>query len=228
MYEKQNPLVALPVSNHAIPLPQETTSSKTASSDFIQTSEGGRNLSDEYLLEAFKTGNHDALSVLFKRYHGMVFRVCLKILRDRSEAEDVLQDVFLGMFRVAEKFDAAKGSAKAWILQYAYHRSLDRKRYLDLRKRYTQPQIYELDALESYCSPNSSNGLTSEELASMVQQCLESLSPEQRDTLKLACFQGFSLVEIAGQMNRSLVSVQHYYYRGLKKLKDFLQNGSGA
>lgn len=212
------------MSDQVIGLPRVATSSETGCADFRQGSGQVQHLSDESLLEELKKRNHEALSILFKRYHGMVFRVCRKILRDRNEAEDVLQDVFMEIYRVVEKFNPAKGSGKAWILQYAYHRSLDRKRYLELRRKYHRPQIFHLDALESWHCPSGSNGLTTEEFACTVQEWLEALSREQRETLKLACFQGLSLPQIAKQSGKSLMSVQNNYYRGLKKLRAFLKD----
>src|SRR5258707_6691649 len=97
-------------------------------------------LSDEALMLHLSAGHHDALAVLFDRYHRLVMNVALRILRDSNEAEDLMQSVFLEIFRSAAQFDAAKGTTKIWILQYAYHRSFNRRQYLNLRWRYERPQ----------------------------------------------------------------------------------------
>ena len=89
---------------------------------------------DEELMEELKRGRQEALGLLFDRYYRLVFSVALKILRDRGEAEDLMQEVFIEIYRRIEVFNPAKGSAKTWILQYAYHRSLNRQKYLALRK----------------------------------------------------------------------------------------------
>ena len=213
------------MNDQAISLPKQSTSIDGHAADSRLRL---NRFSDEALIEQLKQGNHDAFALLFARYHRLVHKVCFKILHDPSEAEDLVQDVFFEIYRVAAKFNSAKGSAKSWILQYAYHRSLNRRRYLELRKMYGQDQISQLDVLESYYSPNDGNSLCSEELAYMLQQGLETLGREQRETLELACFQGASLGEIAKQTGKSLVSVQHYYYRGLKKLREFLQGHTGS
>ena len=177
-----------------------------------------RELSDEELMECLKLGHHDALALLFDRYHRLVLSVALDILHDRGEAEDLMQDVFFEIFRVVESFDATKGSAKTWILQYAYHRSLNRRHYLNLRRFYDREQMTELDAIASNHSVEW-NGLTLHEWTRVIEQALGTLNEKQKMTLDRACFQGLSLSEIAVQMKESLPNVRHYYYRGLKKLR---------
>src|SRR5260221_288082 len=89
-----------------------------------------RALSDEELMRHASVGHHDAITVLFDRYHLLVFDVAVRIVRDPAEAEDVVQNVFLDVFRAMANFDSRKGILKVWILQYAYHRALHRKRHL--------------------------------------------------------------------------------------------------
>jgi RNA polymerase sigma-70 factor (ECF subfamily) len=72
-----------------------------------------------------RQGNPDALLILFDRFYRLILKVALRILRDAGEAEDLMQDVFLEIFGKADQFDPAKGSVRTWILQYAYHRSLN-------------------------------------------------------------------------------------------------------
>src|SRR5215831_1364385 len=89
--------------------------------------------SDTKLLELFRKGSKESMDVLYGRYRRLILSVGWKILRDHSEAEDVLHDIFLEICRRAELFDAKRGALKMWFLQYAYSRSLDRKKYLALR-----------------------------------------------------------------------------------------------
>src|ERR1700730_13018876 len=89
-----------------------------------------RQLSDEELMRRASAGHHDAITVLFDRYHLLVFDVAVRIVRDPAEAEDVVQNVFLDVFRAMANFDSRKGILKVWVLQYAYHRALHRKRHL--------------------------------------------------------------------------------------------------
>lgn len=187
-----------------------------------------KRLSDEELMERLKQGHQDALALLFDRYYRLVLSVALKILRDPGEAEDLMQEVFLEIYRNAGAFDPQKGAAKTWLLQYAYHRSLNRRQYLNVRRYYDQRQIAELEATEPHYSLNGRDGLTDQERARVITQALSTLNEKQRRTLELACFQGLLLSEIAERMKESLPNVRHHYYRGLKKLKAFLQDQPGG
>ncbi len=91
--------------------------------------EGGiARAADEDLIELLRGGSDEALTVLFDRYHRLVFHVALRIVRDPGEAEDVVQTVFLSIFRAATNFDRRKGLVRVWLLQYAYHRAMQNSR----------------------------------------------------------------------------------------------------
>jgi len=186
------------------------------------------NLSDEDVMERLRKGDPDALPFLFDRFYRLVLRIASRILRDPGEAEDVMQEVFLEIFNRAAQFDSAKGSAKTWILQYAYHRSLSRRQYLALRNFYDRRQVGERQISES-CSPDLSwRGLTVQEWRRVIEQGLATLNEKQRKTIELACFQGLLLSEIAERTKESLPNVRHYYYRGLEGLRKFMQAGAGG
>lgn len=178
---------------------------------------------DEELMEELKRGRQDALSFLFDRYYRLVFSVALKILHDRGEAEDLMQEVFIEIYRRIEIFNPAKGSAKTWILQYAYHRSLNRRKYLALRNFYDRTEETDLESYEFAHSMSEWNGLTYQEWGQMIEKGLQTLSERERRTLDLTYFQGFQLKDIAVQLGEPLSNVRNHYYRGLKKLRAFLQ-----
>ncbi len=182
--------------------------------------------SDEELMDQLKLGHADALSVLFDRHYRLVFSVALRILHDRGEAEDLMQDVFLEIYGKVRDFNPVRGSAKTWILQYAYHRSLNRRKYLNLRNFYDSQQGSEMDLLNIPASPNGWNGLTYRDWARVIQKGLETLNEKERKTLDLSCFQGLVLKEIAEHLEEPLPNVRNHYYRGLRKLRDFLQDRS--
>src|SRR5438128_1258379 len=181
------------------------------------------NLSDEGVMEQLRQGHPDALLILFDRFHRLVLNVALRILRDRGEAEDLMQDVFLEIFNKADQFDPAKGSPKTWILQYAYHRSLNRRQYLSLRKFYDRHEISEQQISDSNSPEVSWRGLTFQEWRRVLEQGLATLPEKQRKTLELACFQGLLLSEIADRTKESLPNVRHHYYRGLDGLRKVLR-----
>jgi RNA polymerase sigma-70 factor (ECF subfamily) len=186
------------------------------------------NLSDEDVMEQLRQGHPDALPILFDRFYRLVLKVALRILRDPGEAEDLMQDVFFEIFNKASQFDPAKGSTKTWILQYAYHRSLNRRQYLTLRNFYDRHQMTELAVSESNSPDGSWRGLTFQEWTRVIQQGLATLNEHQRKTLELACFNGLLLSEIAARTKESLPNVRHHYYRGLEGLRKFLQAQPGS
>src|SRR4029453_8136839 len=134
---------------------------------------------------------------LFDRFYRLVLKIALRILRDSGEAEDLMQDVFFEILNKAGQFDPAKGSAKTWILQYAYHRSLNRRQYLALRSFYDRHQITEREVSESNSPDVLWRGLTFREWGRVIEQGLATLNAKQRKTLELACFEGLLLSEIA-------------------------------
>ena len=182
-----------------------------------------KDLSDEELMTQVRQGHPDALLILFDRFYRLVLRVALRILRDPGEAEDLMQDVFFEIFNKADQFDAARGSTKTWILQYAYHRSLNRRQYLALRNFYNRHETAELEMSESDSLNASWRGLTFQEWRRILDEGLGTLNEKQRKTLELACFQGLLLSEIAERTKEPLANVRHHYYRGLEGLRKFIQ-----
>lgn len=182
-------------------------------------------LRDEEVVECLKAGNDDALAVLFDRYERLVLSVASKILRDRGEAEDVTQNVFLEIYRAVGQFDAAKGSTRGWILQYAYHRSLNRRQQLLVRSHYRQDSLGVGDDLVMAMPRWGS--LRQGEVRRFILQALGTLNTEQRQTIELVCFEGLSMKEIADQSGETLANVRHHYYRGLEKLRKLLTEKPG-
>ena len=182
-------------------------------------------LTDDEVMASLKAGAHDALAILFDHYHRLVFSIALRIVRDAGEAEDVTQIVFLDVFRAAAQFDASKGTTRVWLLQYAYHRALGRKRHLNVRNFYDLEPDAQTAGLP-LTSERTPFGLSPVELRDLLEKGLASLAPAQRNVIQLASFEGLSMREIAEQTGESLVNVRHHYYRGLRKLRGFVEHPS--
>jgi RNA polymerase sigma-70 factor, ECF subfamily len=84
-------------------------------------------MDDNQLIMSLKDGHNDALVVLFDRYHRVVFSIAFGIVHDRGEAEEVLQTVFLDIFRLAMSLDTTKETARMWLVQHAYDCAISRK-----------------------------------------------------------------------------------------------------
>jgi RNA polymerase sigma-70 factor (ECF subfamily) len=182
-------------------------------------------LDDAQLMASLQAGCIDVLTVLFDRYHRLIYSITLKILRDPGEAEDVLQNVFLDIFRAMAQFDPAKGTTKGWLLQYAYHRAINRRKYLCARGFYSQVSFE--DAAPVLPESDSALGkFAPAELELLLKKGLATLSEPQRRVIELASYEGFTMKEIADKTRESLVNVRHHYYRGLGKLRAFILGAS--
>lgn len=181
-----------------------------------------KDLNDDEVMARLKVGCDDALAVLFDRYYRLVLSIALKIVRDSGEAEDVMQTVFLEIFKSAAQFDPSKGTTKVWILQYAYHRAINRRQHLNARKFYTQEDLEEVENRVLETAP-SLGGFTHPELKHLLQQGLRTLNGSQKRVVKLASYNGLSMQEIADKTGDSLSNVRHHYYRGLQKLRSFVR-----
>jgi RNA polymerase sigma-70 factor (ECF subfamily) len=177
-------------------------------------------LPDDALMKFVKEGHTDALAVLFNRYRRLVLSVAWQILRDHGEAEDLVQSVFLEILQSAAKFDSAKGTAKTWILQYAYHRSFNRKKYLHLRGIVNCPkQFIPAHGTAVSCCDSSFELAESERF---VQEALASLNCRQRRVLELAFYEGLSMREAAEITGQSFDTVRHHFYRAIGNLRSMI------
>jgi RNA polymerase sigma-70 factor, ECF subfamily len=177
-------------------------------------------LSDEQLMACLQQGQNDALAILFDRYQKLVLSIALKIVRDPGEAEDVTQTVFLDVYRAVAQFDPNKGNTKVWLMQYAYHRAINRRQHLQGREFYKNTELEEVDAkpLEAHAT----FGLSSSETKELVRQSMAALSDQQKSVIEMACYDGLTMREIAERNGDSFVNVRHHYYRGLRKLRSLI------
>ena len=176
-------------------------------------------LNDEQIMKAVQEGDGDAFAVLFDRYHRLVLVTALKIVKDVAEAEEVTQNVFFEIYRVADKFDAAKGSLKVWLLQYAYHRSMNRRNYLLLRQFYNRAQLADANWTDEMPAGPQ---LFGQEIARAVKEALATLNDTQRRTIEMVFFGGLTLRDVAEKTGESLSNARNHYYRGLEKLRGCL------
>jgi RNA polymerase sigma-70 factor (ECF subfamily) len=178
-------------------------------------------ISDEALMVRTCDGSREALATLFRRYARLVRTVAMRILRDDSEADDLLQDLFLFVHRNCSLFDSSKAAVRSWIVQMTYHRAIDRRRYLNSRHFYTHLDLDGVTDLPASRSENRENEVLFGHLVgnTTVQGLLENLTEDQRNTLSLHFFEGYTFDEIAEKLDQSLGNIRNHYYRGLDKLR---------
>jgi len=175
-------------------------------------------LTDEAAIARLQAQDSSALNLLFDRYARLVLSIALRILRDHGEAEEVVQDVFFYVYQKASLFDPARGTGKAWIVQIAFHRALDRKAHLSRRGFYVGTDIDPLhDTLLGHSDLEQEVGSGMNRVH--LERAFEDLPEIQRRTLNLFYFQGLELREISERLNEPLGNVRHHFYRGLEKLR---------
>jgi RNA polymerase sigma-70 factor, ECF subfamily len=183
---------------------------------------------DAELIQGLTSGEDDALAVIVDRYQRLVFGIAVRIVKDEGEAEDVVQIVFLDVFRNAAQFDPSRGTLKMWVLQYAYSRSVNRRRHLMRRQFYSRLELEELDPTSISGGSIRSKELAPVEAARLVEEALSNLTPAQRKAVELVYFEGLKFPEAAKQTGETLEAVRHHYYRGLMKIREIIQSPRGA
>jgi RNA polymerase sigma-70 factor (ECF subfamily) len=175
---------------------------------------------DDTLLMRLKSGDREALGVLFVRYARLVMSVGMRVLHDVTESEDLVHDVFILLLNKVELFDPKRGSARAWLAKISYHQALDRRSYLTRRSFYDTRNGSDDGFAATMGDSRSEIELV--ELTywqSVLQQAFDSLSADQRVTIQLHFFEGLSIEEISKLLETSQVNVRNHYYRGLARLR---------
>jgi RNA polymerase sigma-70 factor, ECF subfamily len=209
----------------ALRLPHEDENS----SDVAGSSSPAPSPSDEVLMREICHGSKEALSLLFRRYARVVRGVAYKVLRDTSEADDLLQEIFLLVHRLCGTFNSSKGPARFWILQMTYRRAISRRRYLTSRHFYTHLDLEQAENQLGDLPARSGRNEDSIDGALDQRQALErwfaELSESQRQTLHLFFFDGYTFEEIAGKLGQTVGNARNHYYRGLDKLRKQISAG---
>ena len=166
---------------------------------------------DLRLVARLRAGDQQALSVLYDRYSSVVYGVALRILQDTGAAEDLLQDIFLQLWRKPDAFDSSRGSLGAWLAVIARNRSIDR-----LRQRRPESDI-------ENCVIASGTDLRDETERSLVIEkvrvVMNEMSPDQRTAMELAFFEGLTHTEIAEKTGEPLGTIKTRIRSGLQMLR---------
>ena len=176
---------------------------------------------DEVLIADVQRGDRDALALLFRRYARPVRNIGQRILRDKAEADDLIQEVFLYIHRKSAVFDSTKGTARSWILQVAYTQALLRRRRLKSNGFYASvitDNVAE-DGHQSAQVAHYDNTVEGFFGRNGWKKVWDGLTECQRETLRLHFYEGCTFAEIAERLGQSYVNIRHHYYRGLEKLR---------
>ncbi|MBV8865318.1 MAG: sigma-70 family RNA polymerase sigma factor [Acidobacteriaceae bacterium] len=158
----------------------------------------------------------NGVDFLFNRYSRLVLGIAYRILGDSNEAEDVVQEVFLYLHQKPQLFDPSRGSVKAWIIQIALSRALDRKVYLARRGFYGAANV---DSLHLPQETDLEQQIAAKLNRKHLERAFSDLTEMQRRTIEFFYFEGLELREISKQLRKPLGTVRHHLYRGLSRLR---------
>lgn len=180
---------------------------------------------DSALVERMMAGDESALAALYDRYAGMLYAMLVRILKDTHAAEEVLQDLFLQLWRNAAQFDVNRGSLPAWLLVIGRNRALSRLRSRSRREVF--PGDTEGFSIEAVPSPgNLEDEAARTQLIERLRAVMATLPPEQREAVELAYFEGMTQTEIARRTGSPLGTVKSRVRAAMQSLKQFFDDES--
>ena len=165
-----------------------------------------------------------AFEELYDRHSRLVYALVLRILQQATTAEEVVQDVFLQLWRNTAQYDGSRGPFVPWLLAIARNRALDQLRLKSERQRRREDQTDELPPVVA--TPDFEGLLDEKRRATRVRELMNSLNPQQRRAIELAYFEGLSHSEIANALKEPLGTVKSWIRNGLLRLKEGLQTAS--
>lgn len=165
-----------------------------------------------------------AFEELYDRHSRLVYALVLRILQQAPTAEEVVQDVFLQLWRNTAQYDGSRGPFVPWLLAIARNRALDQLRLKSERQRRREEQTDELPPVVAI--PDLEGSLDEKRRATRVRELMNSLHPQQRRAIELAYFEGLSHSEIANALKEPLGTVKSWIRNGLLRLKEGLQTAS--
>lgn len=175
---------------------------------------------DQELLGRIAKRDEGALTKLYDRHSGAALAAAARVLGDRAEAEDVLQEVFVRVWDRAAEFDVARGSVAAWLMGSIRNASIDRLRRKDAFHR-------ALEGAAALPRPDGGPQELPEDLR-RVKAAVEALSEEQRKPIELAYFEGLTQTEIAARLGQPLGTVKTRMRLGMQKLRAALAGFEGG
>jgi RNA polymerase sigma-70 factor, ECF subfamily len=192
-----------------IPLTQETAEPSEREQDWTA------------LVARIASGDQQAMSLLYNGTNRLIFGLILRILGDRSMAEEVLLDVYAQVWRQAERYDTSRGAPLGWITTIARSRAIDRLR--SERHNLQQDELNEATTSEPARASNPETATAMSEMREIVKAALDGLPPEQREVIELSYYSGFTQTEIAERLGQPLGTIKTRTRLGMIKLREVLR-----
>lgn len=167
-------------------------------------------------------GEKNALEDIYRATRLKLFGICLRILGDRKEAEDALQDVYINLWQRADRYDPERASPISWLATFARNRAIDRLRRGKVRGGAVP--VEEADPIADE-APLADTMLIDAERSARIHHCLETLEEKQSENIRTAFFGGQTYAELANSAGVPLGTMKSWIRRGLLKLKTCLEAG---
>jgi RNA polymerase sigma-70 factor, ECF subfamily len=185
-----------------------------------------RNLADEEMMPLVQAGDPRAFELLYDRHGGAAFSLAYRMVGNRTSAEDITQEAFLSIWRSRLRYDQARGSVRTWVLGIVHNRAIDalRRSVVHDRRRETMDGVEERFESRDRTDVEAAR----REEARSVRSALATLPDDQRRTIELAYFAGFSHSQIAELLDEPVGTVKGRMRLGLEKLRRQLAEGLAA
>jgi RNA polymerase sigma-70 factor (ECF subfamily) len=174
------------------------------------------------LLTAMARGDKTALARLYDSLARPLYSLAFRVTNDATEAQDIIQDVFLQLWQKAAAYDSGRGSVFSWAATLTRNRAIDRVRLRSRRAELLAASAAELQPAAPAGDTDSAGSLWVQEKAGAVRAALAQLAPDQQQALELAYFSGLTQQEIAARLNEPLGTIKARIRRGLLKLRETL------
>lgn len=172
------------------------------------------------LLDRVARGDRAAFESLYRQTSGLLLGICLRVLGDRAEAEDVLQEAYVAIWGKATQFDAGRARASTWLGSIARHRAIDRLRSLPSAASRAPVELID-EAHDPAPSPASHAESATDRVR--LDECIEQLEPRRQVLIRTAFFDGATYEELAQRSGSPLGSIKSWIRRGLMQLKACLE-----
>ena len=188
-----------------------------------QTQSLSHNANDEELISAICHGSEQAMEIFYQRYYRYAYALAYRLLHESTAAEDIVQEVFLSVWRKAATYQRQHGSVYSWLQAIVHHRAIDRLRSVANRNNQWAP--LQVEGEQDPPSPQRDvwEEAWQKEQSQFIRNALAQLPAEQRDVIELAYFEGLTMHEIAEKTGETVGNVRHHFYRGLDKLRSCLR-----
>jgi len=171
---------------------------------------------DQELIEQVTRGDKSAFKEIYSRFSQVTYNLALRMLRDKEDAEEVVQEIFLQIWNKAYSYDPERGAVSTWVLNIARSRSIDKLRSVGYRNKNV-----EIDEEKANSNVDLSRSIVDrDESKNVIKQALESLPEKQKIAIELVYFEGLTHIEAADKLNEPVGTIKTRIRLGVMKLKD--------